>query len=269
MTAALDPERIPVVIVAGGQGMRLREETERVPKPMVRIGEQPILWHIMKHYRSFGYRRFIICLGYKGWVIKEFFLSYREAVGDFRVQVGPDRQRRLEFLNDAGTEDWEITLAETGMQTGTAGRLRAVRDYIDTPHFMFTYGDGLGTVDLDGLLAQHLAGDSLVTVTGVRPSARYGVLRTQGRQVTGFAEKPEGVEAFINGGFMVMDARVFEHLTDEPLAFVEDTLLPALAHLGAVSVFPHPGFWMAMDTYRDFDALNRMWRSGDPPWKCW
>jgi glucose-1-phosphate cytidylyltransferase len=258
---------IPVVILAGGLGTRLKEETERVPKPMVRIGEQPILWHIMKLYGHYGFRRFVLCLGYKSEIIKQFFLTYREQLSDLRIDLSG--RRDLSFLSGPGAEDWEVICAETGLMTGTGGRLARVRDYVDTDTFMFTYGDGIGSVDLQALLDHHRREGRAATVTGVRPSSRYGEMEISGQAVTEFAEKPAASEGVVSGGFFVFERSVFDYLTDEEDLLLERAPLRKLARDGQLSVFVHEDFWMGMDTYREFTALNEMWAGGSAPWKAW
>ena len=265
----LNPADIPVVILAGGFGMRLHEETERVPKPMVQIGTKPIMWHIMRHYSTFGFRRFMICLGYKSWVIKEYFLNYYSEVSDIRVHLG--NQSKVEFLGGAnGVEDWEVTLVETGLHSGSTGRLQGVSSYIDTPYFMYTYGDGVGPVDIDALHRQHLESERMVTVTGVKPTSRYGMLLHSEDRVTAFAEKPEIAEGYVSGGFFALSADLFPRLQGrDPEGFMEIDVLPELVREGEVGIHRHHGFWHSMDTFRDFTALNDMWASGDAPWRTW
>jgi glucose-1-phosphate cytidylyltransferase len=259
-----DPSDMPVVILAGGQGMRLREETERVPKPMVRIGTQPILWHIMRHYARHGFRRFVIALGYKGWAVKEYFLNYGMERADVRVGL---REGTVELLREAPLDDWEVTLADTGLESGSTGRLLGVRRYLDTPRFMYTYGDGLGTVDLTALTDLHAGAGNVVTVTGVRPSSRYGIIKHDEDRVTAFAEKPEIAEGYVSGGFFCMETAVLDRLDPaRPGSFFEEDGLPRWAEAGEVGMYAHHGFWHAMDTYRDFVHLNELWASGHPPW---
>src|SRR3954451_22462173 len=202
------PKDIPVVILCGGMGTRLREETDRVPKPLVEVGEKPVLWHIMKIYAHHGFRRFILCLGYKSWLIKEFFLRYHEYMSDFTVRPGKGEPV---FQDGAGTEDWEVTCAETGLKTATGARLRRVRDYIDADTFMFTYGDGIGKVDLTALLDFHYGHGKVGTVTGVRPSSRYGEMTVDGHRVVEFAEKPLA-EGYVSGGFFVFQRPFLDYL---------------------------------------------------------
>lgn len=249
--------------------MRLAEETERLPKPMVRIGPKPIIWHIMRHYATFGYRRFMVCLGYKGWAFKEYFLNYRAEVNDVRVDIAHP-ERPVQYLGDSRVEDWEITLVETGLHSGSTGRLLGTKPYIDTPYFMYTYGDGVGVVDLDAVLAQHRASDGMLTITGVKPSSRFGVLTHDDDRVTAFDEKPEIAEGYVNGGFFCMDTALLDRLDpEEGKGFMEVDLLPTLVAEGEVGIHRHHGFWHSMDTYRDFSALNEMWDAGDAPWKTW
>lgn len=258
---------LPVVILCGGQGTRLREETEYKPKPMVEIGEQPILWHIMKIYGQYGFRRFILCLGYKGWVIKQYFLRYHEMLRDFTVTM--DGSRGPVFLNNAGDEDWEVTCAETGAETATGGRLRRVAKYIDTPTFLFTYGDAVGTVDVAKLVAFHREQGRIATVTGVHPTSRYGEMKVEGPAVVEFNEKPTVVEGVVSGGFFVFQREVFDYLDDDPGLFLEQEPLRRLARDQQLSVYVHEGYWHPMDTYRDFLHLNELWRAGKAPWKTW
>ena len=261
------PEDIPVVILAGGLGTRLREETERVPKPLVRIGERPILWHIMKLYGHYGFRRFILCLGYKSWDIKQYFLSYQEQLSDFTIQLANDHSPV--FRNRAADENWEVTCVETGLLTGTGGRLSRVRGYIDTDLFMFTYGDGIGAVDLEALLDHHTAMGRVGTVTGVTPTSRYGEMMTQGHEVLEFNEKPTKSEGLVSGGFFVLNRRIFDYVSDDEDLFFEREPLRKLARDGELSVYHHRDFWMGMDTFRDFTELNNLWHGGQAPWRVW
>jgi len=267
MNSGDDVASIPVVILAGGLGTRLREETERVPKPMVRIGGQPMLWHIMKLYGHYGFRRFVLCLGYKSEIIKQFFLTYREQLADFTISLAGDHTPV--FRDGAGNEDWEVTCAETGLLTGTGGRLSRVRDYVDTETFMFTYGDGIGEMDLRALLDQHRDAGTIGTITGVHPTSRYGEMRVQGTTVTEFNEKPTQPEGFVSGGFFVFNRGIFDYLTDDENLFFEAEPLRKLARDGELSVYEHRGFWLGMDTYRDLTLLNDLWHRGQAPWKLW
>ncbi len=259
---------IPVVILAGGLGTRLREETERVPKPLVQIGERPIIWHIMKLYGHHGFRRFILCLGYKSHVLKDYFLRYREQLSDITVHLSGNHEIR--YLNTPADEDWEITLAETGLLTGTGGRVRKVRDYIDTDTFMLTYGDGIGAVDLADLLEYHREHDRIGTVTGVHPTSRYGELSLDGGNlVEEFNEKPTTPKDYVSGGFFVFQREFLDYFGDEPELLLESAPLRNLSRDKELMLFPHTGFWMGMDTYREFDSLNKLWATGQAPWKVW
>ncbi len=267
MTTQRTPrEQIPVVILCGGMGTRLREETERLPKPLVEIGDMPILWHIMKIYAHHGFRRFVLCLGYKSWLIKEFFLRYREVVSDFTVEMNSDHQPT--FHDDNGAENWEVTCAETGLLTGTGGRLSRVRQYIDTDTFMFTYGDGIGRVDIGAVLDFHYEQGRIGTVTGVHPPARYGEMRVDGTKALEFAEKPL-LEGFVSGGFFVFQREILGYVNDDADLFFEQAPLTNLARDGQLAVFHHEDYWMGMDTYRDLTELTELWQSGQAPWKVW
>ena len=247
------------VILCGGRGARLKEETEFKPKPMVRVGSQPILWHIMKIYAQHGFRRFVLCLGYKSWLIKEFFLRYREHVSDFTLEM--NGSHKPVFQNGLGHEDWEVTCAETGLTTATGARLWRVQHYIDTDTFMFTYGDGIGRVNLKELLDFHYEHGRIGTVTGVHPTSRYGEMRVDGRHVTEFDEKPTMPEGWVSGGFFVFQREFFRYMNNDPSLFFEEAPLRTLARDGELAVYPHEQFWMGMDTYRDFMELNKIGRA--------
>jgi len=260
-------ENIPVVILAGGLGTRLREATEAVPKPLVEIGEKPILWHIMKLYGHYGVKRFVLCLGYKSWQIKEYFLRYREHLSDLTVEIGNDH--RTEFHSQPAEEDWLVTMAETGLHTGTGARLKRVRHYADSDTIMFTYGDGLGQVDIAALLEFHRSHDKIGTVTGVHPTSRYGEMKVDGRVVAEFNEKPTTAEGFVSGGFFVLQREFFDYLSDEPDLLFEQAPMQNLARDGQLAVYPHEGFWVGMDTYREYKELNELWARGEAPWRVW
>ncbi len=259
---------IPVVILCGGMGTRLREASEKLPKPLVDIGGRPILWHIMKTYSHFGFRKFVLCLGYKGAEIKRYFLDYREQVADFTLDLahpgGPD------FHATEGVQDWSVTFVDTGLLTGTGARIRRVADHLDTDEFMLTYGDGIGEVDLAELVRSHREGGRLATVTGVHPVSRYGEMRVDGGQVMEFNEKPTHAAGWVSGGFFMMN-RLFidKYLDDDPNLLLEQAPLQRVARDGELTVYPHEGFWMGMDTFRDWTELNQRWDNGDAPWKVW
>ena len=259
-------QRLPVVVLCGGQGTRLREETEYRPKPMVEIGGFPILWHIMKIYGHHGFRRFLLCLGYKGATIKEYFLRYREQLRDVTVDLGSGETT---FHDGAGREDWRVTCAETGLETGTAGRLWRVRDSVDTDTFLFTYGDGVADVDLDALVDFHLAQGRVGTVTGVRPSSRFGEIEVADGRAVEFNEKPTLQEGVVSGGFFVFQRRIFDYLSGEPGEHLELDPLRHLARDGELAVYLHEGAWHSMDTYRDYLHLNDLWQRGEARWRLW
>jgi glucose-1-phosphate cytidylyltransferase len=256
-----------VVILCGGQGTRLREETEYRPKPMVEIGSNPILWHIMKIYSAQGVDRFVLCLGYKGWVIKQFVLRYQEYESDFTISM--DGSRSIDFHNRAGAEPWRVTCAETGDDSATGARLWRARKYIDSPTFLFTYGDAVADVDLDALLDFHYREGRIATVTGVHPTSRYGEIRRDGGRAVEFNEKPTVAEGCVSGGYFVFQREIFNYLNEDPGLFLELEPLQRLARDGELSVYMHEGVWYPMDTYRDYLLLNEIWKRGDPPWKIW
>ncbi len=254
-----------VVILAGGLGTRLREETEYRPKPMVEIGSRPILWHIVKSYSCYGHTDFVICLGYKGDVIRDYFLNYETHNRDFTVTLGLGRR---EIHGELDEDGWRVTLAETGEQTATGGRLRRVARYIKQGTFMTTYGDGVADVDIDRLLEAHRRQGKLATVTAVRPSSRYGELAVQDGRVVLFREKPQVAEGWINGGFFVFEPGIFD-LIEGDHDTLEVGLLTRLSNRGELGVYQHEGFWQCMDTYREMQQLNSLWERGYAPWKVW
>jgi glucose-1-phosphate cytidylyltransferase len=258
-------DRMPkVVILCGGQGTRLREETEYRPKPLVPVGNRPILWHIMKSYASFGFTDFILALGYKGEMIKDYFVNYDLVNSDFTLELG---SKQLTPLNAThGESDWRITFVDTGQATNTGGRLKRLQPFLrDEVRFMLTYGDGVSDVDIAATLEAHGRSDCSVLVTGVRPQARFGELVVVGDRVVRFAEKPPANESWINGGYFVMTPRVFDYIASDETA-LERAPLERIATEGQLAVFKHPGYWQPMDTYRDMQLLNEQWNSGQPPW---
>ncbi len=254
-----------VVILAGGLGTRLREETEYKPKPMVEIGGRPILWHIMKLYAAYHFTDFVICLGYKGDVIRDYFLNYEIRNRDFTVTLGT---HKLEIHNHHSENGWRVTLAETGIHTQTGGRLKRVGAYLDDGTFMMTYGDGVGNIDIARLLAFHKRQHKLATVTAVRPSSRFGELSIADDTVTAFREKPQVEGGWINGGFFVFEPAVLDYI-DTDSDKLEEHALEQLAAARELAVYQHTGFWQCMDTYREMSLLNDMWSSGEAPWKVW
>lgn len=258
-----------VVILCGGQGTRIREETEFRPKPMVDIGGRPILWHIMKTYAHFGLTKFVLCLGYKGFIIKDFFLNYHARVADITVTLG--RETRADYHSVNPEDGWCVTLAETGEGAQTGSRVRKVKQYIHGDIFCLTYGDGLGNVDIEQLIAFHRSHGKIGTVTGVRPPSRFGELVSDGDRVSAFAEKPQVTEGLINGGFFVFNREFIDrYLDDESDDIVlEREPLQRLAADRELMVWSHEGFWQPMDTYREWKLLEDLWRGGNAPWKVW
>jgi glucose-1-phosphate cytidylyltransferase len=260
---------IPVVVLCGGQGTRIREASERLPKGMVEIGGRPILWHIMKLYSHYGYRRFVLCLGYKGWEIKRFFLDYRAHMSDFTLSLSTG-DHQPQFRNGVADENWEITFAETGLSAGTGARLRRIRHYIDTPRFMVTYGDGVSAVDIANLAAVHAEGGRVGTVTGVHPTSKFGEMQVAGNVVSEFNEKPTHVDGWVSGGYFMFERSFLDdYLDDDEDLFLEASPLQKLARNQQLTVNKHEGFWAAMDTYKDYEWLNKHWATGEAPWKLW
>jgi glucose-1-phosphate cytidylyltransferase len=263
------PADIPVVILCGGMGTRLREASERLPKPLVDIGGSPILWHVMKIYGAHGFRRFVLCLGYKSYLIKNYFLDYRVLTSDFSLRLDGDHD--LVFHTATHQEPWTVTFAETGLTSATGTRLHRARHYLgDAEHFAFTYGDGLGSVDLTASLAHHLASGLVGTVTGVHPTSRYGEMAVTGPMVAEFNEKPTQPSGWVNGGYFFFKREfVDRYCTGDPDEMVEHAPLRNLARDRQLGVFEHTGFWMGMDTYRDWAELNQLWDRGEAEWKVW
>jgi glucose-1-phosphate cytidylyltransferase len=257
------------MILCGGMGTRLREQTETRPKPMVEVGGKPMLWHIMKLYGHYGISEFILCLGYKGQVVKEYFLNYEAMNNDFTIRLG--RERSVEYHSgEVDGQGWRVTLADTGERAGTGARIRrAVRYLGDDVVFAATYGDGVADLDLGAALAFHREHGRLATVTGVRPPGRFGEIRNDGSRVVGFAEKPQVGEGLINGGFFFFQRDFLRYLDDGDDCLLEREPLERAARDGQLQVFQHTGFWQCMDTYRDWENLEKLWSSGHPPWKVW
>jgi glucose-1-phosphate cytidylyltransferase len=253
-----------VVILAGGLGTRLTEETELKPKPMVEIGGRPILWHIMKHYAHHGLKEFFIALGYRGEVVKRFFLDYCSLSGSMTVDLSRGEVNNHE--NDC--EDWLVHLKDTGHDTNTGGRVKRLQPWLSNGTFMLTYGDGVCNVDLTKLLEFHRAQGRMATVTAVRPPARFGGLIFSGNLVTEFTEKPQIGEGWINGGFMVLEPAVFDYLKTDDSSLEADAL-EKLAADNQLAAFRHEEFWQCMDTMREVRLLETLWRSNSPPWKVW
>ena len=255
-----------VVILCGGLGTRLREETEFRPKPMVPVGPRPMLWHIMKFYAHYGFKEFILCLGYKGDVIKDYFHNYQWYSNDVTLRLGASPE--ITYHNQHEEEDWQVTLIDTGQTTMTGGRVRRALSHIPDDEFLLTYGDGLCNVPLPQLIDFHRAQGSLATLTAVRPGGRFGELSLSGDKVTSFREKPEGEVGYVNGGFFVLNKKVGEYLKGDQDIFEFDAL-PRLATAGKLRAFRHDGFWQCMDNPREVEILNKLWNDGQAPWKVW
>jgi glucose-1-phosphate cytidylyltransferase len=253
---------VKVVILAGGLGSRLAEETGLKPKPMVEIGGRPILWHIMKHYAHYGFREFYIALGYKGDVNKRYFLEYRALDGD--LTVAPDGVT----VHGEAKESWTVHLVDTGLGTHTGGRVRRLREALQKETFCVTYGDGVSNVDLRALVAFHRKAGKLATLTAVRPPARFGGIVFDGDLVAEFTEKPQIGEGWINGGFLVFEPGVFDYLSDDETS-LESAAMERLARDGQLAAYRHGEFWQCMDTVRDLRLLESLWSSGAPPWRLW
>ncbi|MDB5037802.1 MAG: rfbF [Bacteriovoracaceae bacterium] len=259
---------IPVAILCGGKGTRLREETEFRPKPMIRIGSKPILWHIMKHFAHYGVRNFMLCLGYKGELIREYFLNYDTYNSDILVELGTKSIQKLRETHDE--KDWRVSLIDTGQNTATGGRLKILTPYIQNkyPFFFATYGDGVGNINIDALAEFHLKQGKLATVTAVRPPSRFGELSIENDLAKHFHEKSQTYEGWINGGFLVLDRKVLDLIDDEDTA-LELSPMRALAAQGQLAVYRHEGFWQCMDTHREMELLNDLDEIGEAPWKVW
>ncbi|MEM6506953.1 MAG: sugar phosphate nucleotidyltransferase [Planctomycetota bacterium] len=264
----LDEPMPPAMILCGGQGTRLRDVTELLPKPMVTIGAQPILWHIMKGYAAFGVKRFILCLGYKREVFIDYFLNYHARSSDFTITLG--RQQDIAFHGSHEEVDWQVTLADTGDQTMTGGRVaRACRYLQDSDgHFFLTYGDAVSDIDFSELLTSHYQADKTLTLSAVRQSGRFGELRISGAgEVTRFTEKPATEEGYINGGFMVANrARLMPYLSGDASLVFETGVMPQVQQDAGMHAYQHDGFWQCMDHIREHELLNNLWAQGDAPW---
>jgi len=254
------------IILAGGLGTRLSEETDLKPKPMIEIGNKPILWHIMKIYSSHGINDFIICCGYKGYVIKEYFANYFLHMSDVTFNM---KHNKME-VHQNNVEPWSVTLVDTGESSMTGGRLKRVRDYIkDESAFCFTYGDGVSDVNITNLIEFHKQQGKLATLTATRPPGRYGALKIKDDcNVENFQEKPDGDGSWINGGFFVLSPKVIDRIIDDDISW-ENEPLTSLAHDGELTAFKHNGFWQPMDTLREKNVLEDLWQNGIAPWKVW
>ncbi len=253
-----------VVILAGGFGTRISEESKFRPKPMIEIGGRPILWHIMKYYSGFGFNEFIICCGYKGEMIKEYFMNYQSYNSDFTIGLKKSKVK----IHKMPSEDWQVTLVDTGLHTMTGGRIKQIESYIDGEEFMVTYGDGLCDVDVCKLLEFHRKYGRMATITTVKPEGRFGVLNIQDNVITDFREKSVNDMGWINGGFMVLDKKIFRYIKDDQTVFEKEPLEQAAA-AGELMAFKHDSFWRCMDTQRDKIILENLWESKNAPWKNW
>ena len=254
-----------VVILAGGFGTRISEETDIKPKPMVNIGEKPILWHIMKIYSYYGFNDFIICLGYKGYMIKEYFANYFLHQSDVTIDLG---KNEIE-IHDSKTEPWKVTLVNTGLNTMTGGRIKRIKNYVEDDTFMLTYGDGVGDINIQNLLNFHKQHNKYATLTTVQPLGRFGALETDLEgNVLSFQEKPKGDGAWINGGFFVLEPAIFDYITGDE-TYWEREPLENLANDNQLAAYKHHGFWKPMDTLRDKNDLCNLWESGKAKWRLW
>jgi len=265
----LTPADIPVFVLCGGLGTRLREQTDVRPKPMVEIGGRPILWHIMRTYASHGFRRFVLCLGYKADVVKRYFLEYSTLSSDFSVDLAPGSRTSATIHRSDRVEDWHVTLADTGEATMTGARVaRAARRYLgDSAHFAVTYGDGVTDADLSAELKFHLSHGRTGTVLGINPPSRFGELVLDGDRVRSFEEKPDLRNSWVNGGYFLFRREFLSYLSEDESCVLERDPLVKLAKDGGLAIMRHPGYWACMDTQRDYEQLNQSWASGRAPWK--
>lgn len=256
-----------VVIFCGGIGSRLREETEFRPKPMLEVGGTPILRHIMKIYAHYGFKDFVLCLGYKGEIIKEYFYNYEVLNNDFTVELGS--RKNVEIHSNHDESDWRVTLADTGDSALKGARLKRIEKYIQGEEFFLTYGDGVADVNIGALLEFHRSHGKMATLTGINPASRFGELKISGEKVETLSEKPHDSNGLINGGFFVFNRRIFDHLSDKDDCDLEIGALEKIANDGQLMVYKHNGFWACMDTLRDMDFLNSLWKENKADWKVW
>lgn len=252
------------VILAGGLGTRISEESHLKPKPMIEIGGKPILWHIMKIYSAYGINEFVICLGYKGYLIKEYFANYFLHMSDITFDIAHNKMQ----THHNGAERWQVTLVDTGEKTMTGGRLKRVKPYLNGADFCFTYGDGVSNVNISQLIEFHKKQNSLATVTAVQPPGRFGALNMTENKITGFEEKPQGDHSWINGGFFILSSKVIDFIEDDSTVWEREPM-EKLAQEGQLSAFIHKGFWHPMDTLRDKTYLETLWETNTAPWKVW
>ncbi len=260
-------KNIKVVILCGGLGARLREETEFRPKPMVEISGRPILWHIMKIYSHYGFKDFILCLGYKGEMIKQYFYDYRVLNNDFTIELG--NSKNFKIHNAYGEKDWHVTLADTGKEALKGSRIKKIEKFVDGDLFMITYGDGVANIDLDKLLSFHKKHGRIGTVTGVRPPSRFGEMAVKKDRVASFTEKPQVSTGLINGGFFVFNRKIFDYLSEDENCDFERGALERLVADGELMMYELKAEWQCMDTFRDMEYLNKLWQGGKAFWKVW
>lgn len=254
-----------VVILAGGRGTRISEETGSIPKPMVEIGNKPMLWHVMKLYSHYGFNDFIICLGYKGYLIKEYFANYFLHSADITLDLSRNKME----VHGSKAEPWKVTLIDTGLDTMTGGRIKRIKKYVDNQSFMLTYGDGIGDIDIKQVLSYHKKHGRAATVTAVQAAGRFGALNiTSSGNVSSFFEKPKGDGAWINGGFFVLEPKVFDYIKGDSTLWEKEPM-ERLAENNQLNAYKHRGFWKCMDTMRDKIELEQLWDEGDAPWKLW
>lgn len=255
-----------VVILAGGFGTRISEESHLIPKPMIEIGEKPILWHIMKYYSSFGHNEFIICCGYKQYVIKEFFADYYLHMSDVTFDFTSENKM---VVHNNNTEPWKVTLVDTGLNTMTGGRMKRVKDYIGNEPFMLTYGDGVSNVDINELIEFHKSHGKIATLTAIQPGGRFGMLDiSDTNKIDSFKEKSKEDGGWINGGFMVLNPEIIDYIEGDHTTFEKEPL-ESVANEGQLKAFKHEGFWQCMDTLRDKELLEKLWSNGQASWKVW
>jgi glucose-1-phosphate cytidylyltransferase len=256
-----------VVILCGGKGTRIREETEFRPKPLIRIGDKPILWHIMKTYAHYGFNDFILCVGYKGNMIKDYFLNYETINNDFTIQLG--RHNNVVFHNKHDEADWRVTVVDTGGEAQTGARIKKVAEYIDSDLFMVTYGDGVANIDIGRLVKFHTEHNKIGTITGVHPPSRFGELLVRDNQLVQFREKPQVKEGLINGGYFVFQRKFLDYLREHDDCILEREPLENLTAEGNLMIYAHDDFWQCVDTRRELQLLTKLWESPNPSWKVW
>ena len=255
-----------VVILCGGRGTRFKEETEYRPKPMVKIGPYPLLWHIMKNYSFFGFNEFILCLGYKGEMIKEYFLNYEVMNNDFTIQL--NKHSTVCSHSSHEEKDWVVTLADTGEDTQTGARIKRVEKYIGGDIFLATYGDGVANIDIKKLIGFHKAHGKMATITGVHPSSRFGELKVKEKRVMKFHEKPQTTQGIVNGGYFVFSRKFLDYLESDSSCILEQAPLEKAVKKGQLMMYYHEGFWQCVDTYRELELLNSLWYRNEVPWRC-